>query len=112
MKRLVLVTIFLSVLGLVGCKVKEEQGSTQIMEQEMHQEMNHPSEEAEISPEGVAVRQVTADEIGKNALCPVTKNKFNVTEDTLAAEYRTETYYFCCPGCDEEFTKDPEKYIK
>jgi xanthine dehydrogenase accessory factor len=26
-------------------------------------------------------------------------------------EYKDETYYFCCPGCQTTFSKDPEAYI-
>jgi Cu+-exporting ATPase len=27
-------------------------------------------------------------------------------------EYEGKTYYFCCPGCIDQFKADPEKYIK
>lgn len=27
-------------------------------------------------------------------------------------EYKGKTYYFCSSECLEEFTKDPEKYLK
>ncbi|MHC4998639.1 MAG: YHS domain-containing protein, partial [Planctomycetota bacterium] len=26
-------------------------------------------------------------------------------------EYKGKKVYFCCPGCDEKFTADPEKYL-
>jgi YHS domain-containing protein len=37
-----------------------------------------------------------------------------VNEKTAAAtyEYKGKTYYFCAPGCKEDFVKDPEKYLK
>ncbi len=57
------------------------------------------------------VRAVTSEEIGKEAVCPVIKNTFKVTEDIKALEYMGKTYYFCCPGCDTEFIKEPEKFI-
>ncbi len=56
-------------------------------------------------------RQVNKNEIGKEVTCPVTKNKFTVTQDTKVIDYKGKTYYFCCPGCDIEFIKAPEKYI-
>ncbi|MEE8390913.1 MAG: YHS domain-containing protein [Anaerolineae bacterium] len=28
------------------------------------------------------------------------------------AEYKGQTYYFCCPGCKATFEKDPEKYLE
>jgi YHS domain-containing protein len=27
-------------------------------------------------------------------------------------EYKGQTYYFCAPGCQRSFEKDPEKYLK
>ncbi|MBI4538301.1 MAG: YHS domain-containing protein [Gemmatimonadetes bacterium] len=27
-------------------------------------------------------------------------------------EYEGKTYYFCAPGCEAAFAKDPEKYLK
>ncbi len=33
------------------------------------------------------------------------------TESAAAtAEYEGKTYYFCAPGCRQEFLKDPAKY--
>jgi len=28
------------------------------------------------------------------------------------AEHQGRTYYFCCPGCAQKFTADPQKYLK
>jgi Cu(I)/Ag(I) efflux system membrane fusion protein len=52
-----------------------------------------------------------ADVIGKSAVCPVTGDTFTIHESTPVVVYRGEAYYMCCPGCDTEFMKDPEKYI-
>jgi len=27
------------------------------------------------------------------------------------SEYKGQTYYFCCGGCQKSFDKDPEKYL-
>jgi YHS domain-containing protein len=27
------------------------------------------------------------------------------------SEYKGQTYYFCSPGCKQDFDKDPEKYV-
>jgi YHS domain-containing protein len=27
-------------------------------------------------------------------------------------DYKGQRIYFCCQGCDAEFKKDPEKYLK
>lgn len=54
----------------------------------------------------------SADIIGQEVVCPVMGNKFKITENTPVIEYNGEKYYFCCSGCDKDFAKDPDKYIK
>ena len=40
----------------------------------------------------------------------------NMTVDESTAQYKAEhmgkTYYFCCPGCQKAFEKEPMKYMK
>ena len=54
---------------------------------------------------------VDANMIGKRAWCPVTGDSFTIHKSTPVVVYQGEQYYMCCPGCDTEFMKDPEKYI-
>ncbi|MBU2572658.1 MAG: YHS domain-containing protein [Elusimicrobia bacterium] len=49
---------------------------------------------------------------GKEAVCPVTGEKFKVTKETVSATYKGKVYYFCCPGCNKSFIADPGKYLK
>jgi YHS domain-containing protein len=42
-------------------------------------------------------------------LCPVMGGKIN---REVFIDYKGKRIYFCCPGCDREFKKDPEKYLK
>lgn len=56
--------------------------------------------------------ELSAEAIGTKAFCPVTRDTFTVHKETPVVEYKGEQYYMCCPGCDTEFMKDPEKYIK
>ncbi len=49
--------------------------------------------------------------IGKQAICPVTGDTFTIHASTPVVVYKGEQYYMCCPGCDREFMKDPEKYL-
>ena len=65
-----------------------------------------------VKKEEYKIRSINSDEIGIEAICPVTKNKFKVDKETKAVDYKGQTYYFCCPGCDTEFIKEPEKYIR
>lgn len=62
--------------------------------------------------------QITIDKNAKpqnvgNKICPVSGEK--VGQQGMAPvtyEYEGKIYNFCCPGCLEEFKKDPQKYIK
>ena len=41
--------------------------------------------------------------------CPVLGGDI---DKQVYADYQGKRIYFCCSGCDEEFKKDPEKYMK
>jgi YHS domain-containing protein len=41
--------------------------------------------------------------------CPVLGGKIN---KQIYADYQGKRIYFCCQGCDQEFKKNPEKYMK
>lgn len=43
------------------------------------------------------------------AKCPVLGGDIN---KQVYADYKGKRIYFCCSGCDTEFWKDPEKYMK
>ena len=45
-----------------------------------------------------------------NAYCPIRGGE--VDPETPTVKYKGKTIGFCCPGCDEKFMKDPEKYMK
>lgn len=48
-----------------------------------------------------------ADEI-KQTNCPIMGGKIN---PDVFVDYKDMRIFFCCPGCDGEFMKDPEKHI-
>jgi YHS domain-containing protein len=50
--------------------------------------------------------------VGDRTKCPVSGDEFVVSPTSPKAEYKGKTYYFCCPGCDKEFAKDPEKFLQ
>ncbi|MDQ7773147.1 MAG: YHS domain-containing protein [Elusimicrobiales bacterium] len=79
-----------------------------------HSGHKHPAA-AEKKPDAAkkaeaAYRKVTKEEIGKSAVCPVTGEGLKIAKDTISMSYKGKNYYFCCPGCDKSFMKDPEKY--
>jgi YHS domain-containing protein len=41
--------------------------------------------------------------------CPVLGGN---VDKNVYADYQGKRIYFCCQGCDAEFKKDPEKYMK
>lgn len=49
---------------------------------------------------------------GTKATCPVTGESFTISNKTAHAEYQGKHVYFCCPGCQKSFDKDPAKYTK
>uniref|UniRef100_A0A7C5ENU9 YHS domain-containing protein n=1 Tax=Desulfobacca acetoxidans TaxID=60893 RepID=A0A7C5ENU9_9BACT len=42
-------------------------------------------------------------------VCPVLGGK---VDKKIYVDYQGYRVYFCCPGCDAEFRKDPEKYLR
>lgn len=41
--------------------------------------------------------------------CPVLGGN---VDRQVYVDYQGQRIYFCCPGCDVEFKKDPEKYLQ
>ncbi len=54
--------------------------------------------------------KVTQKEYGIKTVCPVTKEEVTVDSTTTAAKYDGKIYYFCCPGCIDQFKAAPQKY--
>jgi YHS domain-containing protein len=44
-----------------------------------------------------------------NKKCPVEGGDVDVAHTVV---YKGKTVAFCCAGCDKDFNKDPEKYMK
>ena len=42
-------------------------------------------------------------------ICPVLGGNI---DKSVYVDYKGKRIYFCCEGCDKEFKKDPEKYMK
>jgi YHS domain-containing protein len=59
---------------------------------------------------GVWAAEAKAPPEGKpQTQCPVLAGNIN---KQVYADYKGKRIYFCCKGCDAEFKKDPEKYMK
>jgi len=48
------------------------------------------------------------DRIATDPVCGMKVDKQNPRG---THEYNGETYYFCSPGCERSFEKDPEKFL-
>lgn len=55
-----------------------------------------------------SVDSAEAEKIAQKT-CPVGKNKI---DPEVFVEHAGRKIYFCCPGCDKAFQKDPAKYVK
>jgi YHS domain-containing protein len=76
--------VLVGVVALSGCKKEPE-----------------PAPPAESPAQAVAakVEQTTCPIMGQ----PINKDVF--------VEHKGKKVYFCCPGCEQKFQADPEKYI-
>ncbi len=52
---------------------------------------------------------LAADQPKPQTACPVLGGNVN---KQVYVDYQGKRIYFCCPGCDAAFKKDPEKYMK
>ena len=84
-----------AVIAMSGCS-KEQPAAQQ---EQDHSEHDH----AAMTEEGTAAAAGT-----EQTVCPVMGSKIN---KELYTEYKGKKVYFCCPGCEEEFNKNPEKYL-
>ena len=48
------------------------------------------------------------DAMAKDPVCGM---EVNEKDASATAEYKGQTYYFCCEGCKRSFERDPDKYI-
>ncbi len=52
---------------------------------------------------------LAADQPKTQTHCPVLGGNI---DKKVYVDYQGKRIYFCCQGCDAEFRKDPEKYMK
>ncbi|MCX7641941.1 MAG: YHS domain-containing protein [Elusimicrobiales bacterium] len=50
------------------------------------------------------------EKIGNYLICPITNEKFVITQNTPKITYNDKEYYFCCSHCIENFKQNPKKY--
>jgi len=57
----------------------------------------------------LAAGPAMAAEPKPQTVCPVLGGNI---DKKVFIDYQGKRIYFCCSGCDAEFRKDPEKYLK
>ena len=89
-------------VGLImvdGCK-KEEPAPVETSSGQGHEGHGHASMTDEpIEAVAAVIEQTT---------CPVMDSPIN---KALFVEYKGKKVYFCCPGCEDKFKAEPEKYV-
>ena len=89
-------------VGLImvnGCK-KEEPTATGTSAEQGHEGHGHASMTDEpVEAVAAAIEQTK---------CPVMDSPIN---KALFVEYKGKKVYFCCPGCEDKFNAEPEKYV-
>jgi YHS domain-containing protein len=87
-------------VGLVmlnGCKKDEPTTAQQMQGHEGHE--HQKAEQESVKAAAASIEQKT---------CPVMGAPIN---KALFVEYKGKKVYFCCPGCEDKFKAEPEKYI-
>ncbi|MGE0193909.1 MAG: hypothetical protein AB7T63_17930 [Planctomycetota bacterium] len=46
-----------------------------------------------------------------NKICPVQGGEIDTANPSLVVHYQGEKIGFCCPGCPQEFQRDPERFM-
>ncbi len=84
----------LALAGLTGCQKEDTTTTTP--------PVKNPDKQT-TTPEGnEAIVQV------EQTVCPVMGEPIN---KDIFVEYKGKRVYFCCPGCEEKFLAEPEKYL-
>ncbi|MBN2316406.1 MAG: YHS domain-containing protein [Sedimentisphaerales bacterium] len=96
----VAITLSMGLLLFNGCKKSENNSSGTAQETKSHQGHDQMAMEAETAAD--------TDSTIEQKTCPVMGGAIN---KELFVEYKGKKVYFCCAGCEEQFQKEPEKYI-
>lgn len=48
--------------------------------------------------------------MAKDLVCGMQVNEQQATSKGLTSQYEQQTYYFCSPGCKQQFDQNPQRY--
>ena len=100
MKRIISVITIVFLISIAAGVVQADDGKMEDSHKG-HQMMKSSSEKADSNNAQIV-------DAG-NKTCPISGSPVNGKDYVI---YKNVKYGTCCPGCDKEFLKNPEKYIK
>jgi YHS domain-containing protein len=104
MMLLVTGILLAGLIMLNGCKKEEPDAAVTSAEHgHVHDESDghvHDEHGNHIEAVAAAIEQKT---------CPIMEG--NPINKALFVEYKGKKVYFCCPGCEDKFNAEPEKYV-
>jgi YHS domain-containing protein len=99
--HLIIAVLFAGVILFHGCRKSEPAPpAAPAATTQGHEGHEHAATTAEPAKEVVAAAEQTT--------CPIMGGAI---DKNIFVEYKGKKVYFCCPGCEEQFKKEPEKYI-
>lgn len=109
--HLVIAAVFAGLISLYGCKKSEEvPPAAPTAAAESHEGHQHAAatEQAAATAEQTAAAATQTVTTAEQTTCPVMGGAI---DKNIFIEYKGKKVYFCCPGCEGQFKKEPEKYI-
>ncbi len=102
---IMIATLFGGLALLNGCKKSEPVAPAPSSSGTMQSTQGHEGHDHTAMADNTG-EQVAAEV--EQTTCPVMGGAIN---KDIFVEYKGKKVYFCCPGCEEQFNKEPEKYI-
>jgi len=96
--------LFVGLLLLNGCK---DSGSKSSADSGQQMQGHEGHDHAQMAMNADTTKEIAAEI--EQTTCPVMEG--NPINKAYFTEYKGKKVYFCCPGCDQKFKENPEKYI-
>ncbi|MHC4084667.1 MAG: heavy metal-binding domain-containing protein [Planctomycetota bacterium] len=117
--------LLLGVIVLQGCKKSDSGSDTELETKKwvcpMHPDItaDKPSKcskcgmdlvelKAELKPKAMTMPAKEIAAAAEQTMCPIMGMAI---DKKVFVEYKGKKVYFCCPGCEDKFEKEPAKYV-
>jgi YHS domain-containing protein len=106
--HLVIAVLFAGLILFNGCKKSEPAPApTSSGTMQGHEGHQHAAATTEPAEQAAATAEQAVATV-EQTTCPVMGGAI---DKNIFIEYKGKKVYFCCPGCEEQFKKEPEKFI-